>query len=365
MQVSFFSQTKQELSSLLKSWQEPSYRQDQLFDWIFTKRIFDFDHMTNLPEKLRSKLKNHFDHTLPPIVSRLDAPDGSSKLLLKNKNNLTFESVILRYPKRTSLCVSSQVGCRQACNFCQTGKLGFFKHLKAEEIIAQFLLAQEIVVQENRSITHVVFMGMGEPLDNFKEVVKAVNLLTSPEHYGISYTRVTISTVGIAPKIYELAQQTKVSLAVSLHACRDSLRSELMPINKRIPLQELKQSLKEYQKVTQQKITIEYILIHNKNCGIQEAKELIKYLSGLKVKINLIPFNAHPGLPFQRPTTEEIENFQKYLSQRSIPAPIRYSKGLEVSAACGQLAAKREGMLLEAPNRKLVLDKQSPRVTTI
>ena len=363
MQPSIFSQTKQDLQQLLSSWNEPRYRQNQLLDWIFSKRIIDFEQMTNIPQKTRKTLQEYFDCELPPIVSKLDAPDGSTKLLLKNKKNMTYECVILRYPKRTSLCVSSQIGCRQACNFCQTGQLGFFKQLQCEDIIAQFLLAQQIVRKEDRNISHIVFMGMGEPLDNFIPVTKAIALLTSEEHYGISYKRVTLSTVGLAPKIDELADQVRVSLAVSLHACRDSLRSMLMPVNKRIPLSQLKKSLIDYQRKTQQKITIEYILIHQTNCGIQEAKELVQFLSGLKAKVNLIPFNSHPGLPYQKPSDDEIRKFQLYLSQRSIPAPVRYSKGLEVSAACGQLAAKSQERLFKKPDRSVVLMKKTNEIS--
>ena len=200
-------------------------------------------------------------------------------------------------------------------------------------------------------------MGMGEPLDNYEQVVKAVNLFTRAGSYGLSARRVTVSTSGITPKIALLAEQARASLAVSLHASRDDLRSELMPINRRFPLAVLKEQLLAYQEKTGEKITIEYILIRNKNCGIREAKELVKFLHGLKAKVNLIPFNAHPGMDYDRPEEADILAFQQHLSRRGYPAPVRYSKGLGVSAACGQLAAKHQQNLGDAPKRKSVVNQ--------
>jgi 23S rRNA (adenine2503-C2)-methyltransferase len=196
-------------------------------------------------------------------------------------------------------------------------------------------------------------MGMGEPLDNFDAVVKAVNILI--EDFKLSARKVTISTAGIAPKIAELAKLSKASLAISLHAGRDELRSQLMPINRKYPLAQLKDALLSYQMQTGAKITFEYILIKDLNCGRREAKELVKFLHGLRAKINLIPFNSHPGLEFERPEEEDIRAFQWYLTERSFAAPVRYSLGLEASAACGQLAAKNRISLEAIPARQSVL----------
>jgi 23S rRNA (adenine2503-C2)-methyltransferase len=216
-------------------------------------------------------------------------------------------------------------------------------------------MASRRVRQEGRRISHVVFMGMGEPLDNYAAAVKATNLLIGEDAFGLSNRHVTISTSGIAPKIVELARDSRASLAVSLHAANDTLRSELMPINRKYSLSELKDAIKAWQKATLKKITIEYILIAGKNCDQQHANELVRFLSGLKAKVNLIPFNAHPGLPYERPGAEEIRAFQTYLASRSIPAPVRYSLGLDVSAACGQLAAKKAPELALAPERRRAL----------
>ncbi len=336
------------------SWGEPAYRGDQVNQWVFEKKICDVERMSNLSEGLRDKLKSSFDWNLPKINSKLESVDGSTKILFETKLGL-IESVILRYEKRTSLCVSSQVGCKLACSFCQTGKLGFLRHLTPAEILAQYIVAEQIVRSESRRISHIVFMGMGEPLDNYNNVVESVNLLTgsSPDQgFGLSRRNVTISTSGIVPKIYQLAEDAKCALAVSLHAASDELRSELMPINNKWPLAELKKALLAYQKATGDIVTLEYILIQGKNVSRTHAKELVHFIHGLRTKVNLIPFNSHPGLPYQRPSDDEIRDFQKYLSERSIPAPVRYSKGLDVSAACGQLAAKVADTISEIPKRK-------------
>ncbi|MFK7871765.1 MAG: 23S rRNA (adenine(2503)-C(2))-methyltransferase RlmN [Oligoflexales bacterium] len=319
---------------------EPQFRRKQVLHWIDNERVCSLEKMSNLPKKLKEKLDETVRWELPEIVKRFDSADGASRLLIKSDKNQLTETVILRYKDRTSLCVSSQVGCKLACSFCQTGKLGFFRHLPTEEILGQFYQADAIVREEGRKITHVVYMGMGEPLDNFAAVSASVHHLT--ERIGLSARRVTVSTSGIVPKIGDLAEQNRCSLAVSLHATNDELRSSLMPINKKYPLSALKQSLMDYQKKTGEKITIEYILIKDTNCGKQHANELVHFLHGLKAKINLIPFNSHPGLPYQRPDDESIREFQASLSKRGYPAPVRYSKGLEVSAACGQLAAKHQ-----------------------
>ena len=337
----------------------PKFRANQICEWIFDKKISTPTEASNLPGAIKSSLIQDFSWEKPKVISRLDSEDGSSKLLLRSVERLqTYEAVILRYENRTSLCVSSQVGCKLACTFCQTGKLGFFRNLNTAEIIGQYRIAEDIVRSEGRRISHIVFMGMGEPLDNFTAVSKAVKLLTSADGYGLSQRRVTVSTSGLVPQIKQLGVENKCALAISLHAPTDELRSKLMPINRKYPLATLKQALCEYQAQTGQVITIEYILLEEQNDSLKEAKQLVKYLHGLRAKINLIPFNTHPGSPFLRPQIKRMESFQKYLSTRGYPAPIRYSKGLGVSAACGQLAAKSQHNLDSKPQRQNVLHAQ-------
>lgn len=344
-----------DLETAVRALGEPTYRAKQIWSWIYDKKVVAPQAMANLPHSLREKIGDAFETNLPEIESQLDSDDGSTKLLLATPRG-RIEAVILRYEGRTSLCVSSQVGCRMACRFCQTGKLGIVRDLRADEILAQYLLAAQITGQEGRRLSHVVFMGMGEPLDNYDAVTAAARVLVDPKGFGLSARHVTISTSGVVPRIRTLATDARVALAISLHAARDELRTELMPINRKWPLTLLKAALVDYQKQTGDKITIEYILIKDKTAGLQEARELVQFLAGLRAKVNLIPFNSHPGLPYERPDDETIRAFQTYLADRSIPAPVRYSKGLDVSAACGQLAAKTAANLMATPARASALN---------
>lgn len=345
--------TPEILSETLKKGGFPRFRAQQVCEWIFTKRVVELDKMSNLPAPLKAYLREQYTWDLPEMVHTLDSEDGTTKMLLRSKDQRVFETVIMRYPKRTTICVSSEIGCKLACSFCQTGKLGFFRHLSAHEILAQFHLAQSVL--RERSITHVVFMGMGEPFLNYDAVLSATNRLISPEGYGLSSRRVTVSTSGIPQRIVDFSRDSTARLAVSLHAARDEVRTSLMPINRKYPLAELKKALLTYQAATGQKLTIEYILIQNVNISLADAKALVQFLQGLRAKVNLIPFNAHPGLDYERAEEPEILAFQQYLSSRSIPAPVRYSRGLEVSGGCGQLAAKTEGQLADTPARKNVV----------
>ena len=344
-----------EVRDLVASLGQPKFRAQQVLDWLYTKKVAHPDEMTNLPKGFRSQLLESLDWQLPALHHRIDSEDGASKLILQSSAGQAMETVIMRYKGRTALCVSSQVGCRLACNFCQTGKMGFMRHLKKSEILGQYIAAQRLLDSEGgvRRISHVVFMGMGEPLDNYDGAVGAASALI--EDFGLSHKNVTLSTSGLVPKIYQLASQCKAALAISLHAARDDLRTSLMPINRKYDLAALKESLRHYQRITGKKITLEYILIKDVNCSRREAKDLVRFIHGLRVKVNLIPFNNHPGVDYHRPEDDVIREFQAYLTARSIPAPVRYSKGLGVSAACGQLAAKKAENLQSQPKRKSLL----------
>ncbi len=356
----FLAMSKSEYRELFKTWGLPGFRADQVSQWIYKAGVHDPEAMSNLSKDLRQELFLKIDWSLPETISSLSSADGSTKLLLKGQKGHVIETVVLRYEGRTSLCVSSQVGCKLACDFCQTGKLGFVRHLDRSEILAQLYIANKLLSEENLRVTHVVFMGMGEPLDNYENAVGAANVMMDEDGFFLSARHVTLSTSGLAPQIEKLAGDSRAALALSLHAARDDLRTELMPINRRYDLARLKEALLSYQKATGKKITIEYILIKDKNCGPREAKELVRFIHGLKTKVNLIPFNAHPGLPFQRPDDDAIRAFQKHLADRSIPAPVRYSKGLEVSAACGQLAAKHAETLHTKPERRRLVESALP-----
>lgn len=334
---------------------QPAFRARQLLEWVFHNRVLDPGQMHTLPKALRGALAERLDWSLPTVVDRQDAGDGSFKVLLESPRGL-IETVIMRYEKRTSVCVSSQVGCRLACRFCQTGRLGFVRHLSAGEILAQIGLANQLLADEGRRVTHVVFMGMGEPLDNYDAAMGAVRRLTAPDSFGLRPLAVTVSTVGLPEGLRRMADDTRCGLAISLHAARDDLRAELMPIARTVPLAALKAALLDWQAATRDRLTLEYLLIDGKNSSLRDAKDLVRFIHGLRVRVNLIPFNPFPGLPYARPDEGTIRAFQSYLSDRSIAAPVRRSKGLDISAACGQLAAKQGNSLTDSPLRSRLFE---------
>lgn len=320
----------------------PKFMAKQLREWIFAKREKDPQSFTNISKVAREKLSEEFDWSLPSIDTVLSSEDGSEKLLFRTRDGLFAECVVMPSEGRTTLCVSSQVGCRWACTFCQTGRMGLTRSLSSGEILSQVLLANEKMAESGQKlVSNVVFMGMGEPLDNLDGVIEVCRTLTDPKLFGLSKHRVTVSTVGLVPEIERLGQEVAVSLAISLHSADNEHRGSMMPVNRKYPLEVLKQTLLEYPIQTRHGITFEYVMIKGENDSIAHAKKLVKFLHGLKAKVNLIPMNAHPGNPMEASEAERLREFQKYLSDRSIPAPVRYSRGQDVSAACGQLATKR------------------------
>ncbi len=327
----------------------PNYRAKQIFEWIFEKNVTDPSLFRNLPLAIREKLITSFCWEPLTLDSRLTSEDDSQKLLLKTKDNLLIELVIMLYDRRTTLCVSSQVGCRMGCTFCQTGKMGFKRNLTSGEILAQLLIANQIL--EKRKVTNIVFMGMGEPLDNYNAVVKACSIMIDPLAFNLSKSRVTISTSGLVPEIKKLGSDLPVRLAISLHNPDNEKRSKLMPINRKYSLEELKNALLDYPASSRHGITFEYVMIEGVNDSLQDAKKLVHFLHGIKAKVNLIPVNPFPGVAITASTEERIRSFQLYLTSRSIPAPVRYSKGKDVSGGCGQLAAKRENELDMDPRK--------------
>jgi 23S rRNA (adenine2503-C2)-methyltransferase len=324
----------------------------QIRRWIYEKRSLVPSEFTNLVPQIRAALADAFSFALPEVDQVTSSEDGSEKILLKLADGAMIESVLMPTRDRVALCLSSQVGCRLACAFCQTGKMGFGRNLTAGEILAQVLVAYRRLAErgDDRRITNIVFMGMGEPLDNYEQVLEASKTLLDENLFGVSKHRLTISTAGIPPAIRRLGAELPLRLAISLHAAADELRTQLMPINARYPLAELKEVLLDYP-AGRDGITFEYILIKDLNCSILHARRLVKFLHGLKAKVNLIPMNPHPGVAFEAPSEKEIREFQSYLSERSIAAPVRYSKGKDVSGACGQLAAKRREEIADKPMR--------------
>ena len=312
----------------------------QILEWIFAKGVLNPGAYSNLSPALRGKLAEAFLWTLPVVDTRLPSSDNSEKLLWKTREGFFAESVLMPSENRVTLCVSSQVGCRMACTFCQTGRMGLTRDLTRGEILAQLVMAnrrlEELAgeAQLARKVTNVVFMGMGEPLDNYTEVVEACRIMIDPRYFGLSKHRVTVSTSGLVPEIERLGQDLPVALAISLHSADDAQRSEMMPVNRRYPLAELKRALLAYPAHPRYGITFEYVMIDGKNDSIAHAKKLVKFIHGLKAKVNLIPLNAHPGSGMESTDADRMREFQKYLAERSIPAPVRYSRGQDVSAAC-------------------------------
>lgn len=325
----------------------PSFSAKQVIQWIHQKKVVDPQQFSNLSKAVRELLSTEFSWQLPRVDSHLISRDASEKFLIEAKDGQLFEMVLMPYENRVTLCISSQVGCRMGCTFCQTGKMGLKRNLTSGEILSQLLLAQKQL--GDRKLTNVVFMGMGEPLDNYDEVVKACRLMVDENGWGLSMHRVTVSTSGLVPAIRRLGKELPVRLAISLHEADDEKRSRMMPVNRQYPLAELKAALLDYPAPKRFGITIEYVMIEGKNDSIEDAKKLVKYLSGLKVKVNLIPVNHFPGIEMKASEADSLRRFQTYLSDRSIPAPIRYSRGQDISGGCGQLAAKREGELAMDP----------------
>jgi 23S rRNA (adenine2503-C2)-methyltransferase len=322
----------------------PKFTGNQIIQWIYQKNQLDPSHFTNLPLKVREALTHSFSWEIFTIEAHLISQDLSEKFLLKTADGLLIEMVLMPYENRLTLCISSQVGCRMGCTFCQTGKMGFKRNLTSGEIIGQILFANQRLRREgkDRTVTNVVFMGMGEPLDNYEAVVKACSMMIEPQGLGLSKSRVTISTSGLVPEIRNLGKELPVRLAISLHTAVEEERSKMMPINRKYSLKTLKEALLEYPAPARTGITFEYVMIQGENDTIAHAKALVKYVHGLKASVNLIPINHFPGIDMEPSDAERIRQFQLYLSERSIPAPVRYSRGQDISGGCGQLAAKNE-----------------------
>lgn len=350
----------------LKEWKQwcnlsqlPPFTASQIYHWIYQKYMLDPSQFSNLSTKARTLLQTSFTWDLPAIDSHLTSLDTSEKFLLKTGDGLLFEMVLMPYENRSTLCISSQVGCRMGCTFCQTGRIGFKRNLSSGEILSQILLA----AQRGAQVTNIVFMGMGEPLDNYTEVVKACSIMIDPQALSLSSSRVTISTSGLVPEIRKLGQELPVRLAISLHTADEGKRSTLMPINRTYPLSVLKEALLSYPAPKRYGITFEYVMIQGENDSLADAKKLVHFLHGMKAKVNLIPINHFPGVAMEPSDAARIRAFQSYLTERSIAAPVRYSRGQDISGGCGQLAAKREGEIHLDPRQVSRLRRQQTRVS--
>lgn len=328
------------IDTCAKRWNLPRYRADQICGWIYDKKVFNVNEMTNLSKELREKLVYDL-LILPPIPVREEtSSDGTKKFLWQLYDGERIESVLLSHGNHTTACLSSQVGCPLGCSFCATGQSGFRRDLTAGEIAGQ-LLAMEKRLGEN--ITNIVFMGMGEPFLNTAAVFKAITNLNSPKMRNMGARHITISTSGIVPGILDLAAfPIPVRLSVSLHGTNDALRSKLMPVNRKYPLGSLVNALRTYQEKTGERITLEYVMIQKVNDEPELAYEMAALLSGLGVYVNLIPYNPVEGT-FARSTPERIKAFSAVLTRLGIENEIRKEKGTDIDAACGQLRRRDSG----------------------
>ncbi len=333
---------REALEVLLSFTGDAPWRVDEILRWIYRRGARSFEEMTSLPKTLRDALEGEYRLFLPDIVDSARAGDGTEKLLLLLEDGVYVETVVMPEGRRFTQCLSSQSGCALACAFCRTGKIGFARNLAASEIADQWLMARDRIPGDT-AIGNLVYMGMGEPLLNFEALRDSLEIFTSPWGGGLSPGRITVSTAGVIPGIERMVKELPpVKLAVSLNAADDELRSRLMPINRKYPIDALVETLRRLPR-GRRRTTIEYVLLGGTNDSAEAARALARLLRGVRCKINLIPFNAHSGLPFSPPSEESIEQFRYILVRAGYAAPVRRSKGSDIAAACGQLGAGRRG----------------------
>jgi len=326
-----------ELEKLAESMGAPRYRGRQLAVWIYAKGITDIRAMSDLPKDFREALAERAEIAVPEIERRTPSQDGSQKLVLILADGARVQSVLMPDEDRLTLCVSTQVGCGFACAFCFTGTMGLQRNLSAGEIVGQVLAARATLAEGTR-ITHVVYMGMGEPLANYAATVKSLRLLTDPHALAFSPRRITVSTVGLVSGIEKLAKEDlKVNLAISLHATSNAIRDRIMPVNKGFAIEELLAACRRFPVAFRQRITFEYVLLDGVNDAVEDARRLVRLLKGIRAKVNLIPFNDWEGSGFGRPPLPRILAFQSILLEHGVRATVRWSKGEDIGAACGQL----------------------------
>jgi len=335
------SLSEADLRAWLAEHGQPPYRERQVRSWP-ARGGAGFDEMRDLPAPLRAQLAGAFRLSSLEEIARSEiAADQTTKYLYRLDGGYTVEAVIMRYARRSTLCISSQVGCPIGCPFCATGQGRFGRNLAAHEIVDQALDANRRLLAEGRRLSHVVFMGMGEPLANYDAVVTAMEILTAEWGYAISPRRITVSTVGLAPLIPRFIAETRVNLAVSLTATTDELRARLMPVGRRWPLSALLDACREVPLPRRKRITFEYVMLDGVNDADEDARRLVRLLHGLRAKVNLIPFNPFPGSGFAPSPRARLARFQAILREHGLGATVRESRGRDIQAACGQLAAAR------------------------
>lgn len=325
----------EELKNEMLALGEKSFRAEQIFKWIHQENVQSFDEMTNISKNFREVLEENYSLHNFKIIKKLESKDGTKKYLFDVLDGNAIESVLMQYKYGYSICVSSQVGCKMGCKFCASTGIPFSRSLEAGEIVEQILAVQR---EENVRISNIVFMGIGEPLDNYDNVIKAISIINNPKGLNIGTRHISISTSGLVPNIYRLAKENiQCTLSVSLHSSNNEKRSEMMPVNKMYPIEELMTACKEYIKITNKRISFEYALAKDNNDNLDDAKELVKLLKGMLCHVNLIPINKIENGKYTKSTNDNIIKFRDYLNDNGIVATIRRELGSDIDAACGQL----------------------------
>lgn len=351
--MSFYGLTMMDLEKLIQHKGKEKYRTQQLYKWVYEKKVTNFDQMTNLSKDFREELKALFTFDLPKVVTHLKSVDGTQKFLFDMGEGQTVEAVLIPSDDRMTLCISSEVGCNMACRFCFTGKQKLKRRLTTEEIVGQFLQSQSLL-PEGMKITNIVFMGMGEPLDNPEAVFKTIEILSNDWGINFSRRKITVSTSGIVPEMWRIAA-SKARLAVSLNGYSDESRSKVMPINKKWNILELLNECRKYARDTKDKVTFEYVLLKGVSDQIEHARELYQITRDIPCKINIIPFNEHPNSGFERPSDKDVIAFQNELMRLGAHVLLRRTMGRDIFAACGQLtsAYKEHPQQMDISNSKI------------
>ena len=317
---------------------EKPFRAEQVFKWIYESKVTSFDEMTNLSLELREKLKENYTMCNFEILRKQESSDGTKKYLFDILDGNAIESVLMSYHHGYTICVSSQVGCKMGCKFCASTGINFVRSLTSGEIVEQILAVER---DNNIRISNVVFMGIGEPLDNYDNVVNAIRIINNPKGINIGARHISVSTSGLVPKIYKLAEENiQCTLSISLHATTNEKRSSMMPVNNRYPIEELLQACRDYIEKTNRRISFEYALAKDNNDNLDDAKELVKLLKGMLCHVNLIPINKIENGAYSKSSNENIMKFRDYLNAHGIVATIRRELGSDIDAACGQLRRK-------------------------
>ena len=328
----------EELKKELQSMDEKTFRAEQIFKWLYQEKVRSFDEMTNLSLDLRNKLKQNYTICNYNILKKQESKDGTIKYVFDVLDGNAIETVLMSYHHGYSICVSSQIGCKMGCKFCASTGINFIRSLTSGEIVEQIIAVEQ---DQNIRISNVVFMGIGEPLDNYDNVVNAIHIINNPKGLNIGARHISVSTSGLVPKIYQLADENiQCTLSISLHATNNEKRSGMMPVNNAYPIEELIQACKDYIAKTNRRISFEYALAKDSNDNLDDAKELVKLLKGMLCHVNLIPINKIENGQYSKSTNENIMRFRDYLKDHGIVATIRRELGSDIDAACGQLRRK-------------------------